>query len=313
MTFIHFAYFLFSIGLSCQYPDPPSRIKESVVQPQQEPSKEANHRIPAKRADPNANKRVSMGTLISQNEVPTVTKNTNKESSCSDCDVILITVCSLRKDHVGHYGTFPGLTPNIDSLAKDAYVFDRAYASSNFTLASLTSILTGHFGSSTGVTGWDKGLTVDIKTIPQIMSLYGFHTAAFTIDAASGFRPEYGLDKGFHRMEISQAPRNTPDGRGLKSNTVVQEEGDGASALPLQQWLEKRSTKKPVFVMHHNRTPIFHSSSLPTTLKKTVQVCPNCCGKSVPTSTSGNPCQEVWEDPKPREWSKIRTIRCKPW
>ena len=84
-----------------------------------------------------------------------------------------------------------------------------------------------------------------------------YNTAAFTIDAASGFRPEYGLDKGFQRMEITQAPRNTPDGRRQKNDVAVREEGDGASGYPIAKWLKESDTDRPVFIMHHNRTAHF--------------------------------------------------------
>ena len=105
------------------------------------------------------------------------------------------------------------LTPHLSRIADGGFHFDTAYAASNFTLASLTSILTGRFGSSTGVVGWDKGLVSDVPTLPEILSLYGYKTAGFTINAASGFRPEYGLDRGFQRLEIIEAPSDNPDGR----------------------------------------------------------------------------------------------------
>ena len=63
------------------------------------------------------------------------------------------------------------------------------------------------------MTGWDKGLTVDVPTLAEVMGIYGYQTAAFTTDAPSGFRPDYGLDRGFQHMEITPPPRNSPDGR----------------------------------------------------------------------------------------------------
>ncbi len=172
---------------------------------------------------------------------------------CPGCDIVLITVCSLRKDFVSLYGEHPGLTPSIDRIARDGVFFDRAYAASNFTLAGLTAVLTGRFGSTTGVLGWDKGLTADIPTLPQILGYYGYVTAGFTIDAPSGFRPDYGLDRGFQHMRIIPPPRDTPDGRFREGNV----EPGGASAAPVVAWLDDQPKDDPLFVMFHSRTAHF--------------------------------------------------------
>lgn len=172
---------------------------------------------------------------------------------CAGCDVVLITVCSLRQDYVGAYGVHPGLTPRIDALAARGFRFDQAYAASNFTLAGLTAILTGRYGSTTGVTGWDKGLTADVPTLPEVLQHYGYTTAAFTIDAPSGFRPDYGLHRGFSRMEIIPPPRDTPDGR-----TGAGTPGPGGdSARPVETWLDATPKDTPVFAMFHTRTAHF--------------------------------------------------------
>ena len=44
-------------------------------------------------------------------------------AACAGCDVVLITVCSLRKDHVGAYGAHPELTPAIDRIAARGVVY----------------------------------------------------------------------------------------------------------------------------------------------------------------------------------------------
>ncbi len=196
------------------------------------------------------------GAQVYTADAPERTTARSTAALCRDCDVVLITVCSLRKDHVGAYGELrPSPTPTIDRLAGGGWRFDRAYAASNFTLASLTAVLTGRFGSTTGVTHWDKGLTADVPTLPEVMGLYGYRTAAFTMDAYSGFRPDYGLDRGFQYMDISSAPRSTPDGRRrggeLDGGSLA---GDGASAMPAAAWLDRQDPSEPLFLMFHSRT-----------------------------------------------------------
>ena len=196
---------------------------------------------------------VGPGQLTVTHDEPEATQTANAVAACPGCDVVVITVCSLRLDHVGVYGHRKGLTPAIDSIAKGGFHFSRAYAASNFTLAGLTALLTGRFGSSTGVTGWDKGLTKDIPTLPEVLGHYGYRTAAFTIDAPSGFRPDYGLDRGFQRMEIVDPPRDTPDGRARGGEPGP----GGASADEVVHWLENTPDDKPVFAMFHTRSAHF--------------------------------------------------------
>ncbi len=204
---------------------------------------------------PTAAAPVRVGASTFTKAAPEQTSSAAGTAPCPGCDVVVITVCSLRRDHVSGYGVagHEGLTPSIDRIAADGWRMDNAWSASNFTLAGLSAILTGRFGSTTGVLTWDKGLTADIPTLPEILGYYGYATGGFTIDAPSGFRPDYGLDRGFQHMEIMPPPRDTPDGR-----TGGGSPGPGGdSARPAAAWLAKQSTSKPVFLMYHNRTAHF--------------------------------------------------------
>ena len=196
---------------------------------------------------------VMPGTVSIALSAPAATASAAATARCPGCDIVLVTVCSLRRDAVGRYGEHPGLTPAIDRFAEGGYLFDAAYAASNFTLASLTAILTGRFGSSTGVLTWDKGLVADVPTLPEVLGLYGYRTGAFTVDAPSGFRPDYGLDRGFQRMEIIAAPRDTPDGRFGGGPPGP----GGDSATPIVEWLGEQTGPEPIFAMFHTRSAHF--------------------------------------------------------
>jgi len=196
---------------------------------------------------------VNPGTGVYTQETPSGTTQTKTDALCPGCDVVLITVCSLRKDYLGAFGYPSDISPSVDALAENSFRFENAYAASNFTLASLTAILTGRYGSATGVTGWDKGLTQDVPTMPEVLGLYGYRTGGFTTDAPSGFRPDYGLDRGFQHLEITPAPRNSPDGR-YRGNQL--EPAGSVADTPLA-WLESQSVEHPVFLMMHTRTAHF--------------------------------------------------------
>ena len=196
---------------------------------------------------------VNPGTGVYTQDAPSDSTKTDRAAVCPGCDVVLITVCSLRKDYLGAFGYPSEISPSVDALAKRSFRFEKAYAASNFTLASLTAILTGRYGSATGVTGWDKGLTQKVPTLPEILGLYGYRTGGFTTDAPSGFRPDYGLDRGFQHLEITPAPRNSPDGR-YRGNQL---EPAGSVADSPLAWLSDQPKDAPVFLMMHTRTAHF--------------------------------------------------------
>ena len=195
---------------------------------------------------------VQGGSGVFRSDAPDATESATG-SQCSGCDVVLVTVCSLRKDHVGVYGEIDVETPHMDRVAREGMRFGAAYSASNFTLASLTAVLTGRFGSTTGVTGWDKGLTSEVPTLPEVLGVYGYKTGGFTTDAPSGFRPDYGLDRGFQHMEITSPPPGTPDGRGVGGAEAPL----GAVVQPAARWLASQTSDAPVFLMLHTRTAHF--------------------------------------------------------
>ena len=51
---------------------------------------------------------------------------------CPDCNVILISIDTLRADHVGVYGYSKDTTPNIDRIAANSYVFTNVRSESSW-------------------------------------------------------------------------------------------------------------------------------------------------------------------------------------
>src|SRR5207247_8558769 len=67
--------------------------------------------------------------------------------------VVLITIDTLRADHLGCYGYARPTTPRIDALAKESLLFERAYTTLPRTTQSVASILTGRYPKSHGARG----------------------------------------------------------------------------------------------------------------------------------------------------------------
>ena len=113
-------------------------------------------------------------------------------------DVFLITIDTLRADHVHCYGYENIQTPALDGLAKDGIRFAQAFTPSPITNTSHTSILTGLLPSTHGVTDFAVPLAPAHPTLAELLKGKGYHTAAFigaVILDSKTLAP--GLDRGF--------------------------------------------------------------------------------------------------------------------
>ena len=113
-------------------------------------------------------------------------------------DVFLITIDTLRSDHVHCYGYERIQTPAIDELAKQGIRFTQAFTPSPITNTSHTSILTGLLPSSHGVSDFGVPLTPNHSTLAEILNKEGYGTAAFIGSVILDSRKlAPGLDRGF--------------------------------------------------------------------------------------------------------------------
>jgi choline-sulfatase len=113
-------------------------------------------------------------------------------------NVFLITIDTLRADHVHCYGYGPIKTPSLDKLAKQGIRFAQAFTPSPITNASHTSILTGLLPSSHGVTDFGVPLAGSHATLAGELKKHGYATAAFigaVVLDSKQLAP--GLDRGF--------------------------------------------------------------------------------------------------------------------
>jgi len=110
-------------------------------------------------------------------------------------NLVLITIDTLRADHVGAYGWSRAQTATLDGLAKNGALFERAYAAAPITLPSHATLFTGRYPPGHGAR--DNGLRVsqDVPTIATELHARGFATAAFV--AAFPLDHQFGLNRGF--------------------------------------------------------------------------------------------------------------------
>jgi arylsulfatase A-like enzyme len=109
--------------------------------------------------------------------------------------VLVISIDSLRADHVGAYGYPKPTTPRIDALARAGTRFERALSSSSWTLPAHVALLTGVADSVHGVVEESLSLGPGLPTLAERLKARGFATAA--VVSGPYLHPRFGLARGF--------------------------------------------------------------------------------------------------------------------
>ena len=164
-------------------------------------------------------------------------------------DVILVTIDTLRADHVGCYGYKAIQTPALDRLCAGGVRFDRAYTPVPVTNSSHASIFTGLYPSSHGVTDFGMPLAGSHVTMAELFHRHGYQTAAFIgaviLDShalAPGFERGFDTYDNFHE----HPPTDSRWGRLERRGEEVVRRADA--------WLAANSAK-PRFVWVHLYDP----------------------------------------------------------
>jgi len=111
-------------------------------------------------------------------------------------NVVVITIDTLRADHVGCYGYKQIHTPNIDALAADGARFERAYTAVPVTLPSHTVMFTGTYPMLNGMHDFAANkLNATQPTLAAVLKEHGYATAAVVGSAVLDSR--FGLNRGF--------------------------------------------------------------------------------------------------------------------
>ena len=118
-------------------------------------------------------------------------------------NVILISLDTLRADHLGIYGYDRPTSPHLDAFGRDAIVFDRAISPSSWTLPAHASIFTGESPSEHGATFMGADAFVG-ETLAEIAYAAGYRTGALT---DGGFvRGNLGFSQGFESYLSDRKP-----------------------------------------------------------------------------------------------------------
>ncbi|MEM7136562.1 MAG: sulfatase-like hydrolase/transferase [Myxococcota bacterium] len=118
------------------------------------------------------------------------------ETRAPSPNVLLITVDTLRADHLGCYGYERARTPNTDRLADEGVRVVHAIAPTPITLPSHTSIMTGLEPPAHGVRGNGAFRVPDsVTTLAETLKAEGYRTQAFV--SADVLHRRFNLNQGF--------------------------------------------------------------------------------------------------------------------
>ncbi len=93
-------------------------------------------------------------------------------------NIVLITIDTLRGDHMTVYGYNRDTTPEIARHLAGAQVFERAFSAASYTSGSVASMLSGLYPSTHGVRDFYRKLPEHVQILPDFLREAGYQTAA---------------------------------------------------------------------------------------------------------------------------------------
>lgn len=115
---------------------------------------------------------------------------------CKDCNLIIISLTSTRKDRLGIYGYKRNTSPNLDGFFRNSIIFEKAFAPTGWTMPNAASLFTSLSPYTHGVMDRVGGRLGDkVKTFALILKENGYSTAAFT--GAGDYDRKFNFDRGF--------------------------------------------------------------------------------------------------------------------
>ncbi len=154
---------------------------------------------------------------------------------CPGCNVVVISLDTLRADRTGVYTAGLPTTPALERMASGSVVFERAISQSAWTRPAHASMFTGLYPSEHGIVAMSerRRLHPELPTLASALGRAGYRRAAFT--GGANMAAEFGFDSGF---EVYRS-----DGRRLEDNL--------GSALA---WISA-ADERPFFLFLHGFDP----------------------------------------------------------
>jgi len=165
-------------------------------------------------------------------------------------NVILITISTLRADHVTCLGYERETTPNFDNFGKENILFSNAFATSGWMMPAHGSIFTSLYPSFHGATHINKDLRDEHKTLAEILKDNGYYCVAFCcnprLDQEHGFAQGFDIYDDYSVSIILRSlgfdNKENPDINSQRTNALINDAAIG--------WVQN-NTHKPFFMFIH--------------------------------------------------------------
>lgn len=167
----------------------------------------------------------------------------SRERAPRNPNLVLVTLDTVRADHLGCYGDREAVTPSLDRLAREGLRFADTSSAVPLTLPSHTSLLTGLLPPHHGLRNNGAGaLRPGTATLATLLAGAGYRTGAFV--GAFVLDHRFGLNQGFEVYD-DEIERNPGADFALEAERPGREVVDRALA-----WLEK-DDGRPFFLWVH--------------------------------------------------------------
>jgi arylsulfatase len=153
----------------------------------------------------------------------------------SKTSLVLVTIDTLRADHLGSYGYGRPTSPHLDGLARQGLLFERAFTTLPRTTQGIGSILTGRYPKSHGARGLFMRLPETNLTLAEALRGAGYATAAAVSNTF--LRPGQGFEQGFDRYDNPDARWDGDSAEKVTASAVRLLEDLSATGRPFFLWV----------------------------------------------------------------------------
>jgi arylsulfatase A-like enzyme len=152
-----------------------------------------------------------------------------------EVNLLIMTIDTLRADHLSCYGYPKATSPRMDRFASDGVLFEHVVCQSSQTLPSHASIFTGVNPRSHLAISHESPVGQDITTLAEILKDRGYETGAFI--SSHALDSEYGLDQGFDTYwEVHKAHT-------IREREICKQRETDATTAAALAWLKEYADK----------------------------------------------------------------------
>ena len=171
-------------------------------------------------------------------------------------NIVLISIDTLRADHLHYLGYARKTSPFLDELSLRGLTFEWAFATGAQTRISMPAVFTGRYCSelSRSKADWAR-IYADNVTLAERLSAAGYHTVG--IPAHNYFNHNYGLSQGFIEWNFSVVQRLKDNYEGDQRNTSYHKTGELVTEEAIK-WADQRVAsrdRQPFFMWLHYFDP----------------------------------------------------------